>query len=153
MFERFTDKARRVIVMAQEQARLLDHDYIGTEHLLLGLLAVDDAVAAKALKALDVSLAATAAEVEELIGRGDKAAGGHIPFTPRAKSVLEHSLRSALELNHNYIGTEHILLGLLAEPDGVAGTVLFKKEGITVEAVRAKVTELLEAYRAPEDPA
>lgn len=152
MFERFTDKARQVVVMAQEEARRLDHNWIGTEHVLLGLVKVEDGVAAKALTSLGVSLDQTRVAVEAIIGRGDEPPSGHIPFTPRAKSVLEHSLRAALEMNHNYIGTEHLLLGLLSEPQGVACTVLVQNDGVTLEAVRAKVLELLEEYRS-DDPA
>src|SRR5829696_3245407 len=118
MFERFTDRARRVVVLAQEEARLLDHNYIGTEHILLGLVHEGGGVAAQALTQLGVSLEAVRDQVKEIIGRGAEAPTGHIPFTPRAKKVLELSLREALELGHNYIGTEHILLGLLREGEG-----------------------------------
>jgi ATP-dependent Clp protease ATP-binding subunit ClpC len=116
MFERFTDRARRVVVLAQEEARLLNHNYIGTEHLLLGL--THEGVAAKALQYLDISLEAVRAQVEEIIGQGQSAPIGHIPFTPRAKKVLELSRREAKQLGHNYIGTEHILLGLIREGEG-----------------------------------
>ena len=115
MFERFTDRARRVVVLAQEEARLLNHNYIGTEHLLLGLIYEGEGVAARVLESLDVSLADARAEVEEIIGHGGQSPSGHIPFTPRAKKVLEMALREALKLGHNYIGTEHILLGLIGE--------------------------------------
>ena len=111
MFERFTDRARRVVVLAQEEARMLSHNYIGTEHILLGLIHEGEGVAAKALESLNISLEAVRAQVEEIIGQGQQAPSGHIPFTPRAKKVLELSLREALQLGHNYIGTEHILLG------------------------------------------
>ena len=120
MFERFTDRARRVVVLAQEEARLLNHSYIGTEHILLGLIHEGEGVAAKALESLNISLEAVRAQVEEIIGQGGSSPSGHIPFTPRAKKVLELSLREALQLGHNYIGTEHILLGLIREGEGVA---------------------------------
>ncbi|MGZ6978137.1 MAG: Clp protease N-terminal domain-containing protein, partial [Acidimicrobiia bacterium] len=126
MFERFTDRARRVVVLAQEEARLLNHNYIGTEHILLGLIHEGEGVAAKALVSLGISLEAVRAQVEEIIGHGGSAPSGHIPFTPRAKKVLELSLREALQLGHNYIGTEHILLGLIREGEGVAAQVLVK---------------------------
>ena len=124
MFERFTDRARRVVVLAQEEARMLSHNYIGTEHILLGLIHEGEGVAAKALESLGISLEAVRAQVEEIIGQGQQAPSGHIPFTPRAKKVLELSLREALQLGHNYIGTEHILLGLIREGEGVAAQVL-----------------------------
>jgi Clp amino terminal domain, pathogenicity island component len=145
MFERFTDRARRVVVLAQEEARLLNHNYIGTEHLLLGLVHEGDGVAAQALTQLDVSLEAVRAEVTEIIGQGTDAPTGHIPFTPRAKKVLELSLREALELGHNYIGTEHILLGLLREGQGVGAQVLVKL-GAGRDQVRQVVVQLLAGY-------
>jgi len=126
MFERFTDRARRVVVLAQEEARLLNHNYIGTEHILLGLIHEGEGVAAKALESLGISLEAVRNQVEEIIGQGGTSPSGHIPFTPRAKKVLELSLREALQLGHNYIGTEHILLGLIREGEGVAAQVLVK---------------------------
>ena len=126
MFERFTDRARRVVVLAQEEARLLNHNYIGTEHILLGLIHEGEGVAAKALESLGISLEAVRSQVEEIIGQGGSSPSGHIPFTPRAKKVLELSLREALQLGHNYIGTEHILLGLIREGEGVAAQVLVK---------------------------
>ena len=126
MFERFTDRARRVVVLAQEEARMLDHNYIGTEHILLGLIHEGEGVAAKALESLGISLDAVREQVQEIIGQGQQAPSGHIPFTPRAKKVLELSLREALQLGHNYIGTEHILLGLIREGEGVAAQVLVK---------------------------
>ena len=126
MFERFTDRARRVVVLAQEEARLLNHNYIGTEHILLGLIHEGEGVAAKALESLGISLEAVRSQVEEIIGQGSSSPSGHIPFTPRAKKVLELSLREALQLGHNYIGTEHILLGLIREGEGVAAQVLVK---------------------------
>ncbi|HSO50883.1 MAG TPA: Clp protease N-terminal domain-containing protein, partial [Acidimicrobiia bacterium] len=120
MFERFTDRARRVVVLAQEEARLLNHNYIGTEHILLGLLNEGEGIAAQALESLDIDLASVREEVVKIIGQGQQSPSGHIPFTPRAKKVLELSLREALQLGHNYIGTEHILLGLIHEGEGVA---------------------------------
>jgi hypothetical protein len=145
MFERFTDRARRVVVLAQEEARLLDHNYIGTEHLLLGLIHEEEGVAAQALTALDISLDAVRAQVEEIIGRGDTTPSGHIPFTPRAKKVLEMGLREALQLGHNYIGTEHILLGLIREGEGVAAQVLVNL-GAELSRVRQQVIQLLSGY-------
>jgi ATP-dependent Clp protease ATP-binding subunit ClpC len=144
MFERFTDRARRVVVLAQEEARLLNHNYIGTEHILLGLVREGEGVAAQALESLHVSLAVVRRQVEEVIGRGQPAPEGHIPFTPRAKKVLELSLREALQLGHDYIGTEHILLGLIREGEGVAAQVL-QKLGATLERVREEVMRLLPA--------
>jgi ATP-dependent Clp protease ATP-binding subunit ClpC len=145
VFERFTDRARRVVVFAQEEARLLNHNYIGTEHLLLGLLREGDGVAAKALESLGISLDEVRGQVENIIGQGSAAPTGHIPFTPRAKKVLELSLREALQLSHNYIGTEHILLGLAREGEGVAAQVLVK-QGATLDAVRSAVLKLLKGY-------
>ncbi|MFM8238261.1 MAG: ATP-dependent Clp protease ATP-binding subunit, partial [Actinomycetota bacterium] len=145
MFERFTDRARRVVVLAQEEARLLNHNYIGTEHILLGLIHEGEGVAAKALESLGISLEAVRAQVEEIIGHGGQAPAGHIPFTPRAKKVLELSLREALQLGHNYIGTEHILLGLIREGEGVAAQVLVKL-GADLSRVRQQVIQLLSGY-------
>jgi ATP-dependent Clp protease ATP-binding subunit ClpA len=139
MFERFTDRARASVVLAQEQARRLRHSYIGTEHLLLGLLAETDGVAARVLGEMGVRITAVQADVVEIIGRGETEPSGHIPFTPRAKKVLELSLREALQLGHSYIGTEHILLGIIREGEGVAAQVLVKYKGLTVEAVRQRV--------------
>jgi hypothetical protein len=141
MFERFTERARRVVVFAQEEARDLNHNYIGTEHLLLGLLRDADSIAGQALRGLDISQDAVREQVTEIIGRGKRSPSGHIPFTPRAKKVLELSLREALQLNHNYIGTEHILLGLVGEGEGVAAQVLVKLGG-SLSRVRDKVIEL-----------
>src|SRR5215213_8393920 len=124
MFERFTDRARRVVVLAQEEARLLNHSWIGTEHILLGLISERDGIGAKTLERLGISLEAVRTKVEAVIGEGGGAPSGHIPFTPRSKKVLELSLREALALGHNYIGTEHILLGLLREGQGVGAEVL-----------------------------
>jgi len=145
MFERFTDRARRVVVLAQEEARMLNHNYIGTEHILLGLIHEGEGVAAKALESLNISLEAVRQQVEEIIGQGQAAPTGHIPFTPRAKKVLELSLREALQLGHNYIGTEHILLGLIREGEGVAAQVL-QKLGADLNRVRQTVIQLLSGY-------
>src|SRR5262245_23165971 len=142
MFERFTDRARRVVVLAQEEARMLNHNYIGTEHILLGLIHEGEGVAAKALESLGISLEAVRQQVEEIIGQGQQAPSGHIPFTPRAKKVLELSLREALQLGHNYIGTEHILLGLIREGEGVAAQVLVKL-GADLNRLRQQVIQLL----------
>ncbi len=142
MFQRFSDRARRVVVLAQEEARMLNHNYIGTEHLLLGLIQEGEGVAAKALESMSISLEAVRNQVEEIIGRGSSAPTGHIPFTPRAKKVLELSLREALQLGHNYIGTEHILLGLIREGEGVAAQVLTKL-GADLDRVRNQVVQLL----------
>src|SRR5689334_19472658 len=152
MFERFTDRARRVVVLAQEEARMLNHNYIGTEHILLGLIHGGEGVAAKALESLDISLEAVRAQVEEIIGQGQQAPSGHIPFTPRAKKVLELSLREALQLGHNYIGTEHILLGLIREGEGVAAQVLMKL-GADLNRVRQQVIQLLSGYQGKEQVA
>ena len=149
MFERFTDRARRVVVLAQEEARMLNHNYIGTEHILLGLIHEGEGAAAKALESLGISLEAVRQQVEEIIGQGQQAPSGHIPFTPRAKKVLELSLREALQLGHNYIGTEHILLGLIREGDGVAAQVLVKL-GADLNRVRQQVIQLLHGYQGKE---
>ena len=149
MFERFTDRARRVVVLAQEEARMLNHNYIGTEHILLGLIHEGEGVAAKALESLGISLEGVRAQVEEIIGQGQQAPSGHIPFTPRAKKVLELSLREALQLGHNYIGTEHILLGLIREGEGVAAQVLVKL-GADLNRVRQSVIQLLSGYQGKE---
>jgi ATP-dependent Clp protease ATP-binding subunit ClpC len=142
VFQRFSDRARRVVVLAQEEARMLNHNYIGTEHILLGLIQEGEGVAAKALESMGISLEAVRDQVEEIIGRGSSAPTGHIPFTPRAKKVLELSLREALQLGHNYIGTEHILLGLIREGEGVAAQVLTKL-GADLDRVRNQVVQLL----------
>ena len=149
MFERFTDRARRVVVLAQEEARLLHHNYIGTEHILLGLIHEGEGVAAKSLESLGISLEAVRNQVEEIIGQGGSSPSGHIPFTPRAKKVLELSLREALQLGHNYIGTEHILLGLIREGEGVAAQVLVKL-GADLSRVRQQVIQLLSGYGGPQ---
>jgi ATP-dependent Clp protease ATP-binding subunit ClpC len=149
MFERFTDRARRVVVLAQEEARMLNHNYIGTEHILLGLIHEGEGVAAKGLESLGISLEGVRSQVEEIIGQGQQAPSGHIPFTPRAKKVLELSLREALQLGHNYIGTEHILLGLIREGEGVAAQVLVKL-GADLNRVRQQVIQLLSGYQGKE---
>src|SRR5213076_684874 len=148
MFERFTDRARRVVVLAQEEARMLNHNYIGTEHILLGLIHEGEGVAAKSLESLGIALEGVRSQVEEIIGQGQQAPSGHIPFTPRAKKVLELSLREALQLGHNYIGTEHILLGLIREGEGVAAQVLVKL-GADLSRVRQQVIQLLSGYSGP----
>ena len=149
MFERFTDRARRVVVLAQEEARMLNHNYIGTEHILLGLIHEGEGVAAKSLESMNISLEAVRNQVTEIIGRGQTAPAGHIPFTPRAKKVLELSLREALQLGHNYLGTEHILLGLIREGEGVAAQVL-QKLGADLNRVRQQVIQLLSGYSGGE---
>ena len=142
MFERFTDRARRVVVLAQEEAGMLNHNYIGTEHLLLGLIGEGEGVAAKALQSLGISLDAVRQQVEEIIGQGQQAPSGHIPFTPRAKKVLELADREARALGHDYVGTEHILLGLIREGDGVAAQVLVNL-GADLNRVRQQVIQLV----------
>jgi len=149
MFERFTDRARRSVVFAQQEARMLNHDYIGTEHILLGLIHEGDGVAARALAFLDISLESVRIQVEEIIGRGQAVPAGHIPFTPKAKKVLELALREALQLGHNYIGTEHILLGLIREGEGVAAQVL-EELGADLNRVRQTVIHLLSGYMTGE---
>jgi ATP-dependent Clp protease ATP-binding subunit ClpA len=148
MFELFTDRARRVVVLAQEEARMLNHNYVGTEHILLGLIHEGDGVAAKALESLGISLEAVRAQVEEIIGQGQQIPSGHIPFTPRAKKVMELSLREALQLGHDYIGTEHILLGLIREGDGVAAQVLIRL-GADLNRVRQQVIAVLYQSKEP----
>ncbi|MBK8755935.1 MAG: ATP-dependent Clp protease ATP-binding subunit [Actinomycetales bacterium] len=147
MFERFTDRARRVVVLAQEEARMLNHNYIGTEHILLGLIHEGEGLAAKALENLGIKLADVRQQVQEIIGQGQQAPTGHIPFTPRAKKVLEYSLREGLQLGHTYIGTEHILLGLIREGEGVAAQVLVKL-GADLNKVRQQVIQLLAGYQS-----
>src|SRR5262247_1080969 len=149
MFERFTDRARRVVVLAQEEARMLNHNYIGTEHILLGLVHEGDGVAAKALASIGISIEGVRQQVEEIIGQGQQAPTGQIPFTPRAKKVLELSLREALQLGHSYIGTEHILLGLIREGEGVAAQVL-QKLGADLNRVRQQVIQLLSGFQGKE---
>ena len=150
MFERFTDRARRVVVLAQEEARALNHNYIGTEHILLGLIREGEGVAAKALESMGISREAVRSEVEDIIGKGSQPPSGYIPFTPRAKKVLELSLREALQLGHKYIGTEHILLGLIREGEGVAAQVLVKL-GADLPRVRQQVIQLLSGYEGQGD--
>ena len=149
MFERFTDRARSVVVLAQEEARRLDHNYIGSEHILLGLLREGEGIAAKALESLGIRLDAVRQKVKEIIGRGQQTPSGHIPFTPRAKKVLELALRESLQLGHNYIGTEHILLGLIREGDGVATLVLVTL-GADLNRVRQQVIQLTHGHSAEE---
>ena len=149
MFERFTDRARRVVVLAQEEARMLNHNYIGTEHILLGLIHEGEGVAAKALESLGIRQEAVRRQVEEIIGQGQQAPSGHIPFTPRVKKALELSLRESLRLGHNYIGTEHILLGLIREGDGVAAQVLVRL-GADLDRVRWQVIQLLHGYQGQD---
>jgi ATP-dependent Clp protease ATP-binding subunit ClpC len=151
MFERFTGQARQVVVLAQEEARLLSHSYIGTEHILLGLLRDGDGVAARVLDSLGVSLAEARVQVEEIIGRGQHVPSGHIPFTPRAKKVLELSLREAKRLGHRHIGTEHILLGLLREGEGVAAQVLVRL-GVDLNKARQAVVAFVGAGAAAPQP-
>jgi ATP-dependent Clp protease ATP-binding subunit ClpC len=147
MFEKFTDRARRVVVRAQEEARALNHSYMGTEHILLGLVGEGEGLAAKALESLGVSMETVRQRVEEIIGRGEHTPPGRIPFTPRAKRVLELSLSEATQLGHHYVGTEHLLLGLLREGDGVAAQVLTGL-GADVDRVRERVVQLLAQYQA-----
>jgi ATP-dependent Clp protease ATP-binding subunit ClpA len=142
MFERFTDRARRVVVLAQDEARFLDHGYIGTEHILLGLIHEGDGVAAKVLAEMGISLDAVRARVVGIVGKGDGAPSGHIPFTPRSKKVLELALREALQLGHNYIGTEHILLGILREGNGLAAEVLVEL-GADLQTARDQVIRMI----------
>src|SRR6478609_5167886 len=142
MFERFTERARQVVVFAQDEARRLRHNYIGTEHLLLGLLREEEGLGARVLESLDVSLERARDRVAEIIGEGEEVTSGQIPFTPRAKKVLELSLREAMSLGHNYIGTEHVLLGLARENDGVGAQVL-RDFGADAETIRQRVIELL----------
>jgi ATP-dependent Clp protease ATP-binding subunit ClpA len=149
VFERFTDRARRVIVLAQEEAQLLNHNYVGTEHLLLGLAREGQGVAAKALESLGIRLEAVRSQVEEVIGRGPRAPSGHVPFTPRAKKVLELSLREAKQLGHDYIGTEHLLLGLIREGEGVAARVLLTLGG-DLSRVRQQVIQVLSGHAGVE---
>jgi ATP-dependent Clp protease ATP-binding subunit ClpC len=145
MFERFTDRARRVVVIAQEEARRLEHSYIGTEHILLGLIREGDGLAARALRTMQINLDELKAEVEALVGRGQSAPPGHIPFTPRAKKTLELSLRESVQLSSGYIGTEHILLGVLREGEGPGAQVLAAR-GVTLEATRDLIARLLAKY-------
>jgi len=151
MFERFTDRARRVVVLAQEEARKFNHNYIGTEHILVGLIREDGGVAAKGLESLGISLDAVRQQIEEIVGIGEQAPSGHVPFTPRAKKVLELSLREALQLGYDYIGTEHILLGLIREGDGVAAQVLVTL-GADLNQVRQEVIQRLHGFQGEDEP-
>jgi ATP-dependent Clp protease ATP-binding subunit ClpC len=147
MFERFTDRARRVVVQAQAEARRLDHSYVGTEHVLLGLTHESiGGLAAKVLESLGIGLEAVRQRVEEVAGRGKQAPSGHIPFTPRTKKLLELALQESRALGHNYVGTEHILLGLIRQGDGVAAHVL-SELGADLDGAREQVLRLLEEYR------
>jgi len=146
VFERFTDRARRAVVLAQEESRMLNHNHIGTEHILLGLLREEEGVAAKALESLKISLGEVRGDVGKIIGEGQAVPPGHIPFTPRAKKVLELSLREALQSGHNFIGTEHILLGLMREGEGAAAQVL-QKRGADLKRVRQTVIQLVSGYK------
>jgi ATP-dependent Clp protease ATP-binding subunit ClpC len=146
VFERFTDRARRVVVLAQEEARMLNHNYIGTEHILLGLIHEGEGVAARALESLGISLGAVRQQVDEIIGQGQQAPSGHMPLTPRAQKVLELASREAQQLGHNYVGTEHILLGLIREGEGVAAQVLVQL-GADLNRVRQQVIQLLHGYQ------
>jgi ATP-dependent Clp protease ATP-binding subunit ClpA len=152
MFERFTDQARQVVVLAQEEARGLVHNYIGTEHILLGLLRINDNVVAQVLESLDVSLERTRSQVQQLVGAGEEATSGQIPFTPRAKKVLELALREALSLGHNYIGPEHILLGLARENDGVAARILLDFGADSKTIRNAVIRELSGSGGPPRAP-
>jgi Clp amino terminal domain, pathogenicity island component/UvrB/uvrC motif len=149
MFERFTDRARRVVVLAQEEARMLNHNYIGTEHILLGLIHEGEGVAAKALESLGMSLAAVRQQVEEITGQGQQAPSGHIPFTARAKKTLELSRQESAELGSTHIGTEHILLGLIREGEGIAAQVLVRR-GANLDRVRQHVIGLLPGWQGQE---
>jgi ATP-dependent Clp protease ATP-binding subunit ClpC len=150
MFERFTERARRVVVLAQEEARALSHNYIGTEHILLGLIHENEGVAAKSLESIGISLDVVRTQVEEIIGEGRITPSGQIPFTPRAKKVLELSLRESMQLGHNYIGTEHILLGLIREGEGLGAQVLVKL-GADLNRVRQQVIEMLSRHQGSEE--
>ncbi|MEA2478343.1 MAG: ATP-dependent Clp protease ATP-binding subunit ClpC, partial [Thermoleophilaceae bacterium] len=142
MFERFTERARQVVVLAQEEARILKHNYIGTEHILLGLLREEEGLAARVLESLDITVERVRAQVVRIVGSGEEVTSGQIPFTPRAKKVLELALREALSLGHNYIGTEHILLGLVRENEGVAARILLDFDADS-EKIRNEVIRML----------
>ena len=150
MFERFTDGARRVVVLAQEEARMLNHNYIGTEHILIGLVREDGGVAGGGLESLGISVDAVRQRVKEMIGIGEQAPSGHVPFTPRAKKVLELSLRESLQLGHDYIGTEHIMLGLIREGDGVAAQVLVLL-GADLNQLRQQVLQRLQGFQGEDE--
>ena len=153
MFERFTERARQVVVLAQDEARALGHDYIGTEHILLGLMREEEGLAARVLESLDITVEEARAQVVRVVGQGESAPTGQIPFTVRAKEVLEHSLREALSLGHNYVGTEHVLLGLLRESEGVATEVLLDA-GADAEKIRNETIRMLSGPgRRADNPA
>jgi ATP-dependent Clp protease ATP-binding subunit ClpA len=151
VFERFTERAREVIVLAQDEALALKHNYIGTEHILLGLLREEEGLAARVLESLDVTVEEVRAQVERIVGQGDEVTTGQIPFTPRAKKVLELSLREAMALGHNYIGTEHILLGVVRENEGVAARILLDFDA-DAEKIRNEIIRLLSGPKLREDP-
>ena len=142
MFERFTERARQVVVLAQNEARALKHNYLGTEHILLGLLGEEEGLAARVLESLDITVEEVHAQIARVVGQGDEAVLGQIPFTPRAKKVLELSLAESLSLGHNYIGTEHLLLGVVRENDGVAARILYDL-GADAEKIRTEVIRML----------
>ena len=142
LFERFTERARQVVVLAQDEARALKHNYIGTEHILLGLLREEEGLAARVLETLDITVEEVRAQVARIVGQGDEVTTGQIPFTPRAKKVLELALREALSLGHNYIGTEHILLGLVRENEGVAARILLDFDA-DAEKIRNEIIRML----------
>jgi ATP-dependent Clp protease ATP-binding subunit ClpC len=142
LFERFTERARQVVVLAQDEARALKHNYIGTEHILLGLLREEEGLAARVLESLDITVEEVRAQVARIVGQGDEVTTGQIPFTPRAKKVLELALREALSLGHNYIGTEHILLGLVRENEGVAARILLDFDA-DAEKIRNEIIRML----------
>jgi ATP-dependent Clp protease ATP-binding subunit ClpC len=147
MFERFTDRARRLVVRSQEEARALDHDYLGTEHILLSLIHESiGGVGVKTLESLGISIDAVRQEVTEIVGRGEQAPSAHIPFTPQAKQVLRLALDEAVQLGHNYVGTEHILLGLIRQGDGIAAQVL-RHVGVDLDGARTQVVLLLDEYK------
>ena len=142
LFERFTERARQVVVLAQDEARALKHNYIGTEHILLGLLREEEGLAARVLESLDITVEEVRAQIARIVGQGDEVTTGQIPFTPRAKKVLELALREALALGHNYIGTEHLLLGLMRENEGVAARILLDFDA-DAEKIRNEVIRML----------
>jgi ATP-dependent Clp protease ATP-binding subunit ClpC len=142
VFERFTERARQVVVLAQDEARALKHNYIGTEHILLGLLREEEGLAARVLESLDITVEEVRAQVARIVGQGDEVTTGQIPFTPRAKKVLELALREALSLGHNYIGTEHILLGLVRENEGVAARILLDFDA-DADKIRNEIIRML----------
>src|ERR1035438_468156 len=149
MFERFTERARQVVVLAQEEARTLKHNYIGTEHILLGLLREEEGLAARVLESLDITVDRVRAQVVRIVGSGEEVTSGQIPFTPRAKKVLELGLREALSLRHDYIGTEHLLLGLIREREGL-GARLLTQAGVDLLSLRMRVLDLVPPGEAPE---